>query len=268
MINSSHHMTPANSNGATSADALIVALGEYDTGWHDPQQSLRSARELARSARAAGARLLVLPEMCTTGFTMNAEQYSEPEDGPSVRALADIARDSSLWVVAGVSVRRDDKFLNSAIAFAPDGSIAGTYDKQRLFGYATEHHVYSPGSEPCVVKIGPLSLGLFVCFDLRFPELFREVGARVDAIVLVANWPTTRQHHWDILSQARAVENQCYFIGVNRTGEADGLRYAGGSVIFDPWGERIDKPAPGSSLRIGEVSHGKVAQVRKSFPLA
>src|SRR4051812_29587989 len=127
MINSTHDMTSANSNAAVSGDALIVALGEYDTGWHDPEQSLRSAGELAGRARAAGAPLLVLPELCTNGFTMDAEHSSEPEDESSMRALADIARESSLSLVAGVFVRRDGKFLNSAVAFAPDGSIAGTY---------------------------------------------------------------------------------------------------------------------------------------------
>jgi predicted amidohydrolase len=261
-------MTSATTAAAGSKDSLTVALGEYDTGWHDPLESLRKVRELAAGARSAGAELLVLPEMCTTGFTMDAARYSEREDGPSIRALGEIAAEHSLWLVAGVSVRRGEQFLNSAIAFAPDGSRAGTYDKQRLFGYATEHEIYSAGVGPCVIRIGPLSVGLFVCFDLRFPELFREVGPRVDVIVLVANWPAERQRHWDILTQARAIENQCYFVGVNRTGDADGLRYSGGSVIFDPWGERVDKPAKGSSLRVGEVSHGNVARVRTSFPLA
>lgn len=268
MINSTLDMTSAPTDASRGIDPLTVALGEYDTGWHDPKQSLRDVRELAGRARAAGAQLLVLPEMCTTGFTMDAEHYSEAEDGPSMRALAAIAAEHSLWLIAGVSIRRDERFLNSAIAFAPDGSIAGMYDKQRLFGYATEHHIYSPGIEPCIVKIGPLSVGLFVCFDLRFPELFREVGPHADAIVLVANWPSARQRHWEILTQARAIENQCYFIGVNRTGSADGLQYTGGSVIYDPWGERIDHVAAGSSIRIAEVSRARVASVRKSFPLS
>jgi predicted amidohydrolase len=259
-------MTPA--SPPDSSTSLIAALGEYDTGWHDPAQSLARARELADRARAAGANLLVLPEMSTTGFTMDAEQYAEAEDGPSMRALADIAAASSLWLVAGLSMRRDKRFVNSAVAFAPDGSVAATYDKQRLFGYATEHEVYSPGVEPCIVRLGPITAALFVCFDLRFPELFREVGPRVDAIILIANWPSARQRHWEILTQARAIENQCYFVGVNRTGEGGGLSYTGGSVIFDPWGERCDTAVAGNGLRVGEVSHRKVAQVRKSFPLA
>ena len=260
-------MTPAQSQSSKDGASLLVALGEYDTGWHDPAGSLSRIGDLARRARAAGAELLVLPEMCTTGFTMAAEHYSEPEDGPSMTAIADIARRNELHVVAGLSMRRDGRYVNSAVAFGPDSEVLGSYDKQRLFGYATEHEIYSPGTGPCVVSLGPITAALFVCFDLRFPELFREVAADVDAIVLIANWPSTRHRHWEVLTQARAIENQCYLVGVNRTGSADGLDYIGGSVIYDPWGARIDEPSSDSSLRVGTLSHKKVEQVRKSFPL-
>ena len=254
-------------NDSSRADALTVALGEYDTGWHDPDKSLRNARELAESARNAGADLLVLPEMCTTGFTMDAAQFSESDDGPSVRGLADIASDNDLMIVAGLSMHREKRYVNCALAFGPDGSVVDIYEKQRLFGYARETEIYSAGAEPCVVKLGPLSVGLFVCFDLRFPELFRQVGPRVDAMILIANWPSTRHRHWEVLTQARAIENQCYFVGVNRIGDANGLRYTGGSVIFDPWGERCDVAVAESSLRVGKLSASEVAKVRRSFPL-
>ena len=247
---------------------IVVALGEYDTGWQDPERSLSMARETAEQAQAAGAQLLVLPEMCTTGFTMEPAIFADPPGGPSTRALAALAKHCGLWIIAGLSTRRDERYFNSALAFAPDGSLVATYDKQRLFGYARETDVYSAGEAPCVIKVGGLSLGLFICFDLRFPELFREVGPDVDAFVVVANWPSARQRHWEILTQARAIENQCFVIAVNRIGEGDGLEYEGGSVILDPWGERRDEEAGKSSLRIGKVSHDAVAKVRKKFPLA
>jgi omega-amidase len=206
--------------------------------------------------------------MCTTGFTMDAEAFAEPPDGKSVRAFSALAADHGLWVIAGLSIRREGRYLNSALAFAPDGSLAATYDKQRLFGYAKETEIYSSGSVPCVVEVCGVTIGLFVCFDLRFPELFREVGPDVDAFVLLANWPSPRQRHWEVLTQARAIENQCYMIAVNRIGEAGGLKYVGGSAIFDPKGERVDRTAPGSSLRIGDISSNTVAKTRKEFPLA
>ena len=248
--------------------SLSVALGEYDTGWQDPARSLFLARELAQQAKSAGADLLVLPEMCASGFTMDAKQFAEPADGPSIRGLSGIAADSKLWIIAGLSMRRDGKYLNSAVVLAPGGTVAATYDKQRLFGYAKETEIYSAGDKPCVIEINGVSLALFVCFDLRFPEIFREVGPRTDAFVVIANWPSTRHKHWEILTHARAIENQCFVVAVNRIGEADGLVYEGGSMLLDPWGQRRDLPVPGSSLRIGEVSKGVVAEVRQAFPLA
>ena len=253
---------------AANSDQLTVALGEYDTGWQDPEQSLKRAGELARQAKASGAQLLVLPEMCASGFTMDAKEFAETEDGPSAKSLSQMATENQLWIVAGLAMRRGKKYVNSALTFAPDGSLAARYDKQKLFGYAKETEVYTPGSDPCIAEIGGLSFGVFVCFDLRFPELFRAVGPKVDAFVLVANWPTDRQHHWEVLAQARAIENQCYMIAVNRVGEGDGLSYTGGSVIYDPWGERCDKPAKGSTVRTGVVTGAVVGRVRRAFPLA
>ena len=208
-----------------SSHRLNVALGEYDTGWHNPKQSLERAREIARQARDCGANALVLPEMCASGFTMDAEHFAEPPNGASVQALSRLAADFGLWLVAGLSTRRNGRYLNSALAFGPDGLLLATYDKQRLFGYAGETEVYAAGAGPSVVQFGGLSVALFICFDLRFPELFREVGPDVDACVILANWPSARQRHWAILNQARAIENQCYVVAVNRIGVGDGLHY-------------------------------------------
>jgi omega-amidase len=259
--------TRLKTKGLDPSDRLTVALGEYDTGWHDPVKSLAKAGAIAQQASAAGADLLVLPEMCASGFTMDADKFAEPPNGPSFRALAALASEHHLWLIAGLSMRRKGQYRNSALAFAPDGSLVATYDKQRLFGYAKETTAYSAGTRPCVIKLGGLSIGLFVCFDLRFPELFREVAAEVDGCVIIANWPSARQRHWEVLTQARAIENQCYVVAVNRIGAGDGLEYKGGSVILDPWGEQCDNLAQASSLRIGELSRSMVSNVREKFPL-
>jgi omega-amidase len=251
-----------------SNGVIKVALGEYDIGWQNPTLSLQRAGEIARQARAAKADLLALPEMCVTGFTMDAEAFAEPEDGPSIKAMSRIASDNQLWVIGGASMRKSDgRYVNSALVFSPRGELIASYDKQRLFGYAEETEVYSPGIGSCVVEINGVRLGVFICFDLRFPELFRAVRRDVDALVLIANWPSARQRHWEILTQARAIENQCYMIAVNRTGEGGGLEYAGGSAIYDPWGERRDRSVAGSALRVGEVARSVVDETRKSFPL-
>ena len=257
-------MTPSK----PSSESITVALGEYDIGWHDAALSLERAAGIARQASAAGAQVLALPEMCITGFTMEAESFAEAEDGPSVRRLAAIAGEHRLWIVGGASIKKPDgRYVNSALVFSPDGELVTSYEKQRLFGYAGETDVYSAGESHCVVEIDGLSVGVFICFDLRFPELFREVGPDVDAFVLIANWPNARQSHWEVLTRARAIENQAYMIAVNRVGDGGGLSYDGGSVVYDPWGERCDRAAETGGLRIGEISKSVVERARKAFPL-
>ncbi|HJQ12667.1 MAG TPA: nitrilase-related carbon-nitrogen hydrolase [Gemmatimonadaceae bacterium] len=247
---------------------ITIALGEYDTGWHDVAGSLSRAGAVAREASRAGADILLLPEMFATGFTMEAETFAEPEEGPTSDAMRNLAAAENLWILAGIPVRKNDRrFVNTARLFSPDGSATTSYEKQRLFVYADENTIYSPGENPCIVEINGLKAGVLICFDLRFPELFREIAPSVDAFFLIANWPESRQQHWDVLTRARAIENQCYVVAVNRTGEGGGLRYAGGSVAYDPLGNRVDAPTVGSSLRIAELSAAKVLEVRNAFPM-
>ena len=249
---------------------LRVALGEYDTGWHDPSLSLARAAEVVDRAANAGARLVVLPEMCTTGFTMESARWAEPADGSAVRELAALASTHQLWIIAGVALRVGDageQPHNTAMIFAPTGKVAGIYRKQRLFAFAGEHRSYSPGEGPLVLDIDGVRVSPFVCYDLRFPELFRRVAMDVDLIVIIANWPASRRAHWDALVRARSIENLCYVVAVNRVGTAGGLAYDGGSVAYGPWGELAASSRGAASLvATADVDPREVARVRGDFP--
>jgi len=247
--------------------SLRVALGEYDTGWHDPAASLARASELVSSALRRHARLVVLPEMCTTGFTMEPEHWAESLDGPSVGALRSLAGTRGLWILAGLSLREaPDRATNAAVLFDADGGIAAVYRKQRLFAHEGEHEHYQPGDAPLVVTIEGVRVAPFVCYDLRFPELFRAVAAEVDAMIVIANWPMQRRSHWDSLTRARSIENQCYLIAVNRTGEGGEAVYDGGSAAFDPWGEAIGIGGGEGSPRVVDVDPARVQRVRSRYP--
>ena len=237
---------------------LRIALGEYDLGWQDAGRSLARAREVVARAAGDGARLVALPEMATTGFTMDGS-YATPIDGGDAARLAELAAAHDVWLVAGVAARDADGPFNAAIVADPTGSIVAVYRKQRLFSYGGEHETYVAGDQPVVVDVEGVRIAPFICYDLRFPELFREVAAGVDAFVLVANWPKPRRAHWDVLTRARAIENQAYFVAVNRTGSGGGLEFDGGSVAYDPWGE----PLPGPVIRIDSA---RVTEVRNSYP--
>ena len=251
-----------------SAAPLRVALGEYDTGWHDPAASLERAARVVGDAAAAGAGLVMLPEMCATGFTMESERWAEAIDGPSARRLGELAREHGVHLLAGLATREgagaQARFYNSALLFSPAGELAAEYRKQRLFAFAGEHGHYAPGAEPRVVEIAGVRVAPFICYDLRFPELFRAVAPRVDALLLIANWPASRRPHWDALLPARAIENQCAFVAVNRTGQGGGLEYDGGSAAFGPWGERL--PEHRGAVRCVELDPARVARVRAEYP--
>jgi predicted amidohydrolase len=263
---------PPLESGTSATPPLRAALGEYDTGWHDPETSVRRAHDVIAGAARLRARLVVLPEMCTTGFTMEGTRWAEPlslESG-ATGALARSARENRVWVLAGLALSESSpaRLVNAAVLFDPSGNIAAVYRKQRLFSYAGEHEVYVPGDGSVVVTVEGVRLGLFICFDLRFPELFRGVAPQIDAAVLIANWPDRRRAHWDVLTRARSIENQCYVIAVNRTGVGDGVEYGGGSVAYDPWGEPvgIGGGVHGGAPRVVDIDPSRVKLVRARYP--
>ena len=247
---------------------LRVALGEYDTGWHDPAGSLARAERLVRVAARGGAQLVALPEMCTTGFTMDAATQAESLDGSSVRALGRIAAEAKVHLLAGVALREcvdgTERAVNAALLFDEGAGVRAVYRKQRVFAYAGEDQVYSPGGDAVIATVQGVRIAPFICYDLRFPELFRRVARDVDAVVIIANWPAKRRAHWDALIRARAIENQCYVVAVNRLGEGGGVAYDGGSAAFDPWGEPL--ASRGDVVATVDIDPARVRAVREEYP--
>ena len=245
---------------------LRVALGEYDTGWQQPEGSLDRAAVCVARAASTGARLVVLPEMCTTGFTMEPHRWAQPVDGPSYTRLSTLASRHDVWLMAGVSTRADGGYTNVAAIFNPQGNLVATYAKQRLFTFANEDDHYQAGSAPTVIDVDGVRVSPFVCYDLRFPELFRAAAPACDLMVVIANWPATRRPHWDALLPARAIENQAYVIGVNRTGMAGGIQYDGGSAAYDPWGLPVARRTAVASPAVVDVAPARVASIRSQYP--
>ena len=262
---------------AAAPRPLRVALGEYDIGWHDPEGSLERARALVADAARAGARLVVLPEMATTGFTMDRSQATPLSGGHAAR-LAALAAEAGVWLIASVAATESValgaggqakgtiRAVNAALVVDPAGATVAVYRKQKLFAFAGEHEHYSPGDAPVVVAIDGVRIAPLVCYDLRFPELFRAVDRDVDAFVLVANGPAARRLHWDTLTHARAIENQAYVVAVNRVGSGGGIAYDGGSVAWDPWGDPVPEAQTPSGVRLVTIDPARVAEIRGRYP--
>ena len=183
----------------TSDDRITLALGEYDIGWHDPAASVAAADRLVERVASVGVDLVVLPEMATTGFTMESSR-AVSLDSPDVAGLQQIARRHDVWLIAGVAARKNgpqSAAVNAAIAIDPSGCIRAVHHKRRLFAYSGEDKSYESGDKITTVEIGGVRIGLFICYELRFAEVFAPVANSVDAMVLIANWPSARQEHWE-----------------------------------------------------------------------
>jgi nitrilase len=240
-----------------------------------------AAARLVAAAAAAGAGLVQLPEyFCTMGRrdTDKLALAEPPGDGPIQRFLADTARQHAIWLVGGtlpVQTGVAGQVLNRCCVYAPDGAAAAHYDKVHLFAFDNGRESYDEGrtlcagSEAVALQAGPLRVGLSICYDLRFPELYRALMTPPCDVICVpaAFTHTTGQAHWELLLRARAVENQCYVLAAAQGGShANGRRTWGHSMVVDPWGVVLDERAEGEGFVIAEVDAARLAQVRLQLP--
>jgi len=217
----------------------VFAL-QPDIAWENKGVNFEKARRLLGQAAPDKGSLVVLPEMFATGFSMNMEQVAESYGGDTEEFLAGIAREYGVCVIAGAAMRdRHGNVRNKALVFSPAGELLGFYAKMRPFTPGGEADRCIPGERPLVFEFRGWKISPFICYDLRFPELFGEaVAARQpELFVIIANWPAKRGAHWLRLLPARAIENQAYAVGVNRVGKDPFYEYSGRSLILDPHGE-------------------------------
>jgi omega-amidase len=183
--------------------------------------------------------LIILPEMFTTGFTMNAAQFSEPMDGKSMKWMYDIAQKYNAVITGSLIIKDENKYYNRLIWMRPDGTYE-YYDKRPLFAMGKEDDTYTAGDKRLIVELNGWKICPMICYDLRFPVWLRNVDAEYDLMIFVANWPERRALHWRTLIPARAIENQAYVIAVNRVGhDGNEVYHSGDSTCIDPNGKVI-----------------------------
>jgi len=248
---------------------MKVAAIQHDIVWEDRDANLARYPDLVRGAAATGARLIVMTEMFSSGFSMNTELVAEDPDGPSAEMLRNLASEVDAWLCASIPMQHpgQDRPHNTLCLVAPSGATHH-YRKIHPFTYSTEPEHYDAGTDFLTVDVEGLRVSTFVCYDLRFADEFWALAANTDLFVVPANWPATRRLHWQTLLKARAIENQAYVVGVNRVGEGGGLNYSGDSAIIDPLGETLAQGAIGEALLVADVDAEMVASVRKQFPFS
>ncbi|MGN9755722.1 carbon-nitrogen family hydrolase [Streptomyces sp. SD31] len=232
----------------------------------------RRVRVASLVREQAGADLVVLPELWTTGAFAYEEfgSEAEPLEGPTYEAMAKAASDAGVWLHAGSIPERDPEgpLYNTSLVFSPSGDLAAAYRKIHRFGFDKgEAVLMGAGEELVTVRLPETILGVATCYDLRFPELFRGlVDAGAETLVIPAGWPERRRAHWTLLAQARAVENQAFVLACGTAGTHAGVPQAGHSIVVDPWGEVLAQAGAGEQVLSVEFDPGKVAVTRDQFP--
>jgi predicted amidohydrolase len=243
---------------------LKVAGIQMDIVWEKPVENYRTATQMAGQAVEAGARLVVLPEMFATGFSMDAEYVSAFSD-ETRGFLANLARHFGVHVLGGYAEPAEPKPRNACSVFDPEGREVLHYQKIHPFTLAKEHEHYSGGDTLETVAIEGVRVTPLICYDLRFPEPFREAAADTDLFVVIANWPERRRAAWIALLRARAIENQAYVLGVNRVGTAGDAPHTGDSGFIDPMAEQEVFVRDDPAVLLGEVDPDHVATLRRKL---
>lgn len=245
---------------------MKISLFQYCPKWEDKSFNMQKILSIIEKKSHMGE-ILIFPEMTLTGFSMNTSSLAEKMCDSTYAFFAAIARKYQTNVFAGMIEKSARCHYNTMIHITPQGKLKSKYRKIHPFSYSSENKFFRAGSELVLTKVNNWTIGLSICYDLRFPELYRLYAKnRVELIIDIANWPDTRIEHWRSLLKARAIENQCYVAGVNRVGRDLKLNYNGYSSIFDPMGKEIGNAKSKETILTVEINRSYIKEVRKKLP--
>jgi omega-amidase len=248
---------------------LHLTLIQTALHWEDKNANLQMLEQKIHSI-SEPTHVVVLPEMFSTGFSMKPEQLAETVDGPTLHWMKKLSASKKIILTGSVIIEEEGKNYNRLVWMLPNGQY-GYYDKRHLFAYGEEDKHYSGGSKRLIASVNGWKINLMVCYDLRFPvwarQQFDEDGNfEYDVLIYVANWPERRNIAWKSLLRARAIENQCYVIGVNRVGnDGNNIYHSGDSTVIDPLGEILYEKANEEDVFTVQLSKERLKEVREKF---
>lgn len=237
--------------------------------WEDPVANLNMLEEKINSI-SDKTEIIILPEMFSTGFSMKPKKFAETMMGETVNWMKRIAAEKKVILTGSMIIEEKGEYFNRLIWMLPNGQ-SGVYDKRHLFAYAGEDEEYSPGTKRLIASVKGWKINLLICYDLRFPVWARQQAQNgvpeFDLIIYVANWPERRNLAWKTLLQARAIENQCYVVGVNRVGkDGNDIYHSGDSMVIDPVGELIYNKAHDEDIFTINLKKEKLEELRTKLP--
>ena len=248
--------------------SLTFSLIQTRLHWEDPAANRAMLEEKIR--RIPNPQVVILPEMFSTGFSMQPERLAEPMEGATMQWMAELAREQRIILAGSLMIEEEGRYFNRLVWMMPNGQY-GTYDKRHLFAFGQEDAHYTPGQQRLIASVNGWKVNLMICYDLRFPVWARQqygedVSFEYDVLVYVANWPERRNTAWKSLLQARAIENQSYVIGVNRVGEdGKGIHHSGDSMLIDPLGAILYHKAEEEDIFTITLHKSDLVDVREKF---
>jgi len=249
-----------------TSNTLRVHLVQSPLVWENPEANRAQFSELFSTMILRGS-VVVLPEMFSTGFSMHPQQHAEAPDGPTVQWMLQEAANRGCILTGSLMTQEEGQFYNRLYWVQPNGQLF-TYNKRHLFGMAGEDQVYTAGNKRVVVQVNGWRIALAICYDLRFPVWLRQKNdAEYDVLLVTANWPERRADAWNTLLKARAIENQCFVLGVNRCGEdGNGLQYRGDTQIIDPAGVILANAGAVAQVVSLDLQAEQLQQTRQALP--
>lgn len=247
---------------------MKLGLFQYNPEWENKIANKNKIIEILGTL-SGNLDILIFPEMTLTGYTMNTDlsEIFDIEKSETLKFFSDLSKAHSVNLIAGFIERDSNNFYNTLFVFKRDGTISSKYRKIHLFSFAGEERHYKSGDKPEIAELENLKIGLSICYDLRFPELFRIYAKqRVDLIINIANWPQSRINHYVHLLKSRAIENQCFVVAVNRVGYVKKEYYDGRSSLFDPLGNELISVKDEEKLILAEIDLNKIKEVRNKYP--
>lgn len=246
-----------------------IALAQLDLKIADPNGNFMKAQDAVRNAAGQGADILLLPELWSSGFDLaQTQKYAEPIGSGWFDKMRELALENQIAVGGSLIEEDQGSFYNTFVLYQGDGRLLGSYRKIHLFQMLEEDVHFQGGNQITVIDSPWGRIGMAICYDLRFPEIFRKCAVQgAELILLVAEWPSRRIEHWNILLRARAIENQCFIAAVNKSGESQGAKLGGSSAIINPMGEIIVQGGDDEQLLIGEIEIDQVPKIRKWMPI-
>lgn len=221
---------------------MKIALVSLNQTWENKNKNLELCRKYIQKASSENSDLIIFPEMTLTGFSNNIKLISEDFDNSkTIKQFSNFAKEFNIAIIFGIVIKDNQKALNKCLFLDNFGNILSDYSKIHPFSFSGEDKFFNPGNKLSIVEFKKFKIGLTICYDLRFPELYSSLAKECDLIINIANWPSKRVDHWNTLLKARAIENQIFIAGVNRTGiDGNDLEYIESSNIFNANGEELE----------------------------